>query len=109
MASPRRAPSRLRTTRPNSDFDGAGWVEVLERDVDVILQSCIDLDPPDAKSRRRDGDGRSVWIEPSARHHTSPEILVQEQRIVTWAIDAQLNPPTHAPVRAGRLDPMQRE
>ena len=83
------------TTRPNPDFDGAGWVEVLERDVDVILQSCIDLDPPDAGSRRRAGDGRSVWIEPSARHHTSPEILVQEERIVTWAIDAQLNPPTY--------------
>jgi len=97
------------TTRPNAAFDGVGWLEVLERDVDVVLQSCIDLDPNETSVRRRSSDGRSVWIEPSARHHTSPEILVQEERIVSWAIEAQLEPATYAPVPPARLDVMQRE
>ena len=96
-------------TRPHPTIGGADWVEVLEHDVDVVLASCVDLDPEQAHTRRRSSDGRSVWIEPSARHHTSPEILVQEERIVSWAIDAQLAPATFAPVRADGLDAMQRE
>ncbi len=34
---------------------------------------------------------------------------MQEERIVSWAIDAQLAPATFAPVRADGLDAMQRE
>ena len=96
-------------TRPHPVIGGADWVEVLEHDVDVVLGSCIDLDPQQAHTRRRACDGRSMWIEPSARHHTSPDTLVQEERIVSWAIDAQLAPATFAPVRADGLDAMQRE
>ena len=62
------------TTRPNPDFDGAGWVEVLERDVDVILQSCIDLDPTECDARGgglvmagRCGSNHRLGITPAPR------------------------------------------
>ena len=43
---------------------------------------------------RRGSDGRSVWIEPIANQSTSEHILTQEERIVSWALDAQADDPT---------------
>ncbi len=96
------------TTRPVPGVDGAAWAQHLDRVVDEVLAECVDLDPPTG-TKRREGDGRSVWIEPSARHHTSRKALAQEARIMAWAIAAQLPDPSPADVNAPQLDVLQRE
>ena len=56
----------------------------------------------------RSSDGRSVWIEPTAPGLTSEAVLVEEERIVAWAIEAQLaepNPSTTVEVEG--LDVLQ--
>ena len=96
------------TTRPHPDITGTRWAGVLDRTTDTVLEHCINLDPAESHTRHRVSDGRSVWIEPSARHHTSSEVLAQEEHIVSWGIDAQLNPPTSSTtIDAGGLDVMQ--
>jgi len=83
---------------------------VLHEVTDTVLAECVDLDPDDSSTRRRGSDGRSVWIEPSARHHTSSGVLAQEEHIICWAMDAQLEPPAPSTgVNTGRLDVMQAE
>jgi hypothetical protein len=83
---------------------------VLERAVDVVLEHCVDLDPAESHTRRRASDGRSVWIEPSARRHTSEAVLAQEEHVISWAIDAQLDPPRPSTtIDSDELDPMQAE
>jgi hypothetical protein len=42
------------------------WAAVVERAADEVVQGCANLDPTDTTTRRREGDGRSVWIEPVA-------------------------------------------
>ncbi len=76
---------------PVSHMSGHRWAAAIERAADRILEHCVDLDPPDATSRRR-SDGRSVWIEPTAPRFSSEAVLAQEERILTWAIDAQADP-----------------
>jgi hypothetical protein len=77
---------------------------------DSVLAECVDLDPADTSARRRGSDGRSVWIEPSARDHTSSAVLAQEEHIICWAMDAQLDPPAPSTgVTTGRPDVMQAE
>jgi conjugative relaxase-like TrwC/TraI family protein len=95
-------------TRPQSGVDGGLWSAVLDRAVEGVLEHCIDLDPAENLTKRRASDGRSVWIEPSARHHTSDTVLAQEEHILSWAIDAQLDPPRPSPtVDTEDLDLMQ--
>ena len=90
--------------------DGALCAQMLHAVTDTVLAECVDLDPDDQGTRRRGSDGRSVWIEPSARHHTSSEVLVQEEHIICWAMDAQLDPPAPSTtVNTARLDVMQAE
>jgi ATP-dependent exoDNAse (exonuclease V) alpha subunit len=72
-------------------MSGTRWAAAVERGADKVLERCIDLDPPDA-TQRRDSDGRSLWIEPTAPRFTSQAVLAQEERIVTWALDAQPDP-----------------
>ena len=74
--------------RPVPGLSGADWTRTLERACDRVLAACTDLDPGAGHQSRR-SDGRSVWIEPVAAHLTSEHILVEEERIVSWAIDAQ--------------------
>ncbi|MFP5487573.1 MAG: MobF family relaxase, partial [Acidimicrobiia bacterium] len=98
------------TVRPRPGIDGQSWAQLLDRAVDTVLDRCVDLDPTDPHTRRRRSDGRSVWIEPSARHHTSEHILAQEEHILSWAIDQQIDPPQPSgSVEAGGLDAMQTE
>ncbi len=98
------------TVRPQSGLDGTRWARALDRATDTVLDACIDLDPDDPHSRQRGSDGRSLWIEPSARHHTTHEVLAQEDHILTWAIDAQLDPPARSTTINGvGLDLMQAE
>jgi conjugative relaxase-like TrwC/TraI family protein len=97
--------------RPQPGMDGAQWALMLHAVTDSVLAECVDLDPDDQSTLRRGSDGRSVWIEPSARHHTSSEVLAQEEHIICWAMDAQLDPPAPSTtgVNTGRLDVMQAE
>ena len=93
--------------RPVSQMSGHRWAAAIEHAADRVLERCVDLDPPDA-TQRRDSDGRSLWIEPTAPRFTSEAVLVQEERILTWAIDAQAEPasPSRTVDRAG-LDVLQ--
>jgi conjugative relaxase-like TrwC/TraI family protein len=96
--------------RAQPAMDGTQWAHMLHEVTDTVLAECVDLDPTDTATRRRPSDGRSVWIEPSARHHTSREVLAQEEYIICWAMDAQLDPPAPSTgVGTGRLDVMQAE
>ena len=98
------------TFRPIPGIDGIDWAALLERATGTVLDECVDLDPQEIHSRRRTSDGRSVWIEPSARHHTSEQVLAQEEHIIVWAIDNQLDPPNPSPtINSDRLDVMQVE
>ena len=99
------------TLRPHPGQTGQRWADFLHRATDRILEHSINLDPPlDGEARRRASDGRSIWIEPIAAHHTSETVLAQEERILTWAIDQQQTPPQpSATVEAGRLDLLQQE
>jgi conjugative relaxase-like TrwC/TraI family protein len=97
-------------TRPQPGVNGEIWAAVLDRAVDVVLEHCVDLDPTETHTRRRASDGRSVSIEPSARRHTSGTVLAQEEDLISWAIDAQLDPPRPSTtIDADLLDPMQAE
>ena len=93
--------------RPVSQMSGHRWAAAIEHAADKVLERCVDLDPPDA-TQRRDSDGRSLWIEPTAPRFTSEAVLVQEERILTWAIDAQADPasPSRTVDRTG-LDVLQ--
>jgi hypothetical protein len=98
------------TVHPQPGIDGTRWARALDRATDTVLEHCVDLDPTDTHSRRRSSDGRSVWIEPVARHHTSREILAQEDHIITWALDHQQDPPAPSTtINADRLDATQAE
>ncbi len=93
--------------RPVSQMSGHRWAAAIEHAADKVLERCVDLDPPDA-TQRRDSDGRSLWIEPTAPRFTSEAVLVQEERILTWAMDAQAGTasPSSTVDRAG-LDVLQ--
>ena len=98
------------TFRPQPGVDGTAWAALVERATGTVLDECVDLDPTDTHTRRRTSDGRSVWIEPSARHHTSSHILAQEEHIISWAIDNQINPPNPSTtINTNHLDSMQVE
>ncbi len=94
---------------PIEGADGERWAKILDRAVDQILEECVDLDPAHAEGAvTRVADGRSVWIEPVAAHATSQAVLVQEEHVLSWAIDQQLDDPTPSTtvVRMG-LDVLQ--
>jgi conjugative relaxase-like TrwC/TraI family protein len=92
---------------PVSGMSGRRWAAALERAADQVVDTLVDLDPPDAATRRG-SDGRSVWLEPVAPNFTSDAIVAEEEAIVVWAMDAQADGPAPSPtvVRAG-LDVMQ--
>lgn len=79
--------------RPRPGMSGERWAQQLDRAVDRVLGECVVLDPP-GDGRRRQSDGRSVWIEPVAAHATSEQILAQEEAILSWLTDAQLDDPS---------------
>ena len=94
---------------PVEGVGGERWAQILDAAVDQILEQCVDLDPTRAEGAvTRVADGRSVWIEPVAAHVTSQAVLVQEEHVLSWAIDQQLDDPTPSAsvVRKG-LDVLQ--
>ncbi|MCB0968657.1 MAG: relaxase domain-containing protein, partial [Ilumatobacter sp.] len=82
--------------RPQPGHDATSWARALEAGADRVLDACIDLDPIIGGARRRGSDGRSLLIEPVANRATSEQVLAQEERIITFAIDAQLDVPAPA-------------
>jgi conjugative relaxase-like TrwC/TraI family protein len=95
--------------RPVSPMPAHRWLDTIERAAGRVLEHCVDLDPPDA-TRRRTSDRRSLWIEPTAPRFTSDAVLAEEERIVTWAIDAQTDPPSPSTtVERDGLDVLQAE
>jgi conjugative relaxase-like TrwC/TraI family protein len=95
---------------PNRDVDGAEWAQMIERVADAAIERCVDLDPTNCGGPRRRSDGRSLWLEPTASHITTNEILSEEELVLSWALDAQTDEPapSHS-VDAGRLDVLQAE
>ena len=95
--------------RPQPGMSGERWARLVDRAVDRVLGECVVLDPNGDGPRRR-SDGRSVWIEPVAAHVTSHQVLAQEDAILTWVADAQLDDPSPSPtVNRGGLDVLQAE
>jgi len=93
--------------RPQAAMSGTRWAQLLDRAVDRVLGECVVLDP-DGDGTTRRSDGRSVWIEPVAAHLTSRQVLAQEEAILTWVVDAQLDEPSPSPsVTRGALDVLQ--
>ncbi|MFN3258199.1 MAG: MobF family relaxase [Ilumatobacter sp.] len=86
-----RAISDLATPQPA--HDATTWAAALDQAVDTVLDACIDLDPAAPNSARRSSDGRALHIEPVARQATSEHVLAQEERIITWALEAQAGRP----------------
>jgi conjugative relaxase-like TrwC/TraI family protein len=78
--------------RPLPQLPGRRWGEAIERAADQVGEHLVDLDPPDETTRRA-SDGRSLWIEPVAARYSCEAILAEEERIITWAIDAQAHEP----------------
>ncbi|MEP7114147.1 MAG: AAA family ATPase [Ilumatobacteraceae bacterium] len=94
-------------TRPKPEMGGHRWAAALERACDQVTESCVDLDPP-GPTERRAADGRSLWIEPVAPHITSEKVLAQEERVLSWAMDAQTDPAQPSTtVVTGVMDVMQ--
>ena len=92
---------------PAAGTSGREWAAMLERVTGNVLDRCENLDP-DSNARRRDSDGRSMWLEPTSPHYTSPAVLAEEERILTWALDAQLDDPApSATVEVVGLDVVQ--
>jgi len=81
------------TVTPQPGHDGTTWATALDKSVDTVLASCIDLDPETDRTLRRSCDGRSLYIEPITNQSTSELVLVQEERILTWSHEAQADDP----------------
>ena len=94
--------------RPQPGVSGERWARLVDRAVERVLDECVDLDPAHGDGRSRASDGRSLWIEPVAAHVTSRQVIAQEEAILTWALDAQLDEPQPSiTVRRDRLDVLQ--
>jgi AAA domain len=80
-----------------SSMSGHRWAAALERAGDRVSDYCVDLDPTGGPLSRRSSDGRSLWLEPTAPQFTSDSILVEEERVLAWAMDAQADDPAPSP------------
>jgi hypothetical protein len=93
-----------------SSLDGHRWAAALERACDRVIEASVDLDPVGTSTPRRAGDGRSVWIEPTAPHLTSDAIVAEEEFVLAWAMDAQADEPNPSTsIDAAGLDVLQAE
>ena len=78
---------------PVRPMSATRWASEVERVTDRMVASLVDLDAP-ASGAARAGDGRSVWIEPTAARFTSERVLAEEEHVLTWAMDRQVDEPT---------------
>ena len=79
--------------------DGAAWARIVEKTTDDIVAGQVSLDPP-AAGPVRASDGRSIWLDPNTSSFTHPLVLEQEERIITFALDAH----THDPAPSSTVD-----
>ena len=92
---------------PRPGTTGADWARALEHATDKVVDLHRDLDP-ELDGPTRASDGRSIWIDPHFRHLTHDRVLAQEERILTYVLDAQdPEPRPSATVDTSSLDPMQ--
>ncbi|MAT04667.1 MAG: hypothetical protein CL424_06460 [Acidimicrobiaceae bacterium] len=83
-------------SRPQAHLSGQRWTEVIERVTDEVVERCVELDPAAAAAPRRRSDGRSMWLEPTSSHITTDHILREEELVLAWALDAQVDDPTES-------------
>jgi conjugative relaxase-like TrwC/TraI family protein len=94
-------------TPVQAGFDGTRWARTLEATTDQVIGEHLRLDPP-TDSPVRASDGRSIWLDPNTSHLTHPMVLAQEERIITFALDAHDTTPAPSPtVDTGGLDVLQ--
>ncbi len=92
---------------PSSEWNGTDWARAVEQATDKVQGIHRDLDPEIAGPTRA-GDGRSVWMNPMIKHLTHDRVLAQEERILTYVLDAQDHPATPSTtVDTTGLDPLQ--
>lgn len=77
---------------PVSQLSGRDWANAVEQAADRVIDACISLDPPAAGAPTRASDGRSIWLAPSEPHLTHERVLAEEERILTFAIEAYDQP-----------------
>ncbi len=78
--------------RPLSQFSGRDWARAVEQACDRVIGACVTLDPPQVRGPVRASDGRSVWLAPIEPSLTHEHVLAQEERILTFALDAHDQP-----------------
>ncbi len=79
--------------RPVSSMSGRRWSARWRRRATGSSTTASISTHRMGRSRRRASDGRSVWIEPTAAHLTSDAILTEEEHVLAWAMDAQVDGP----------------
>ncbi|MGH9228758.1 MAG: AAA family ATPase [Acidimicrobiales bacterium] len=77
---------------PVPQRSGRDWARAVERACDRVIAGCTRLDPPEARAPVRASDGRSIWLPPSDPYVTHERILAQEERILSFALDAHDRP-----------------
>jgi conjugative relaxase-like TrwC/TraI family protein len=73
---------------PVPGMTGRDWARAVEQGSDRFMAGCTSLDPPEDRGPVRASDGRSIWLAPSEPHLTHERILAQEERILSFALDA---------------------
>jgi conjugative relaxase-like TrwC/TraI family protein len=95
---------------PVSQRSGPEWARTLEHACDHVIATCVTLDPQDARGPARASDGRSIWLAPIEPHLSHERVLAQEERILTFAVDATEAPAApSATVERDGLDVLQGE
>ena len=93
---------------PPGSLSGRGWARTVEGAADEVLSHCTSLDPTHVPPGVRASDGRSVWVAPVEPGHTSEAVLAQEERILTFALEAHQDPEQPSPtVDPAGLDVLQ--
>lgn len=94
-------------TPVQAGFDGTRWARTLEATTDQVIGEHLRLDPP-TDGPVRASDGRSIWLDPNTSHLTHPAVLAQEERIITFVLDAHDTAPAPSPtVDTDGLDVLQ--
>jgi conjugative relaxase-like TrwC/TraI family protein len=93
---------------PVSQMTGHDWARAIEAACDRVVERCVSLDPPQPHGPVRVSDGRSISLAPTEPHLTHEHVLVQEERILLFAMEAHEAPARLSPTvdRAG-LDVLQ--
>jgi conjugative relaxase-like TrwC/TraI family protein len=91
-----------------SQMSGRDWATAVEHACDRVIDGCVTLDPPRPPGPVRASDGRSIWIAPTEPFLTHERVLAQEERILTFALEAH-DPPAAPSVALDRegLDVLQ--